>query len=155
MAISKEIKKTRLYNTWRGMIGRCDNSNMPNFKWYGKKGIKVCEEWNDYHNFEDWSYSNGYREYLTIDRKDSSLNYEPDNCRWITQAEQVRNRDSAPRTHKKIRGADLYKGKYNSIITVDKVKHYLGRFDTEREAGIAYNEFIISNGLTRSQNIID
>lgn len=79
-------KGTRLYTTWKNMRNRCSNSNRPDFKWYGGKGIKVCDEWNDFTIFRDWALNNGYTDELTIDRIDSNKNYEPDNCQWITQA---------------------------------------------------------------------
>ena len=55
------------------------------------RGIKVCEEWKNYSNFKRWAIESGYKEGLTIDRINFNGNYEPDNCRWITQAEQVKN----------------------------------------------------------------
>ena len=55
------------------------------------RGIKVYKEWEDYSNFKRWAIKSGYKEGLTIDRIDFNGNYEPNNCRWITQAEQVKN----------------------------------------------------------------
>ena len=89
--------RDRLYILWIGMRQRCNNKNHKSYKWYGGKGIKVCDEWdNDYESFEKWAYDNGYDKTLprgvqTIDRINSDLDYSPDNCRWATQKEQVRN----------------------------------------------------------------
>lgn len=85
-------KGTRLYNIWKNMRQRCTNPKNPDFKWYGARGIKVCEEWNDFAVFREWALANGYREDLTIDRVNVDGDYRPENCRWTTWAEQARNR---------------------------------------------------------------
>src|SRR5690606_35958716 len=69
---------------------RCADKNN---KSYGRKGVKVCEEWlNDYKKFEDWALNNGYSDDLTIDRIDTNGDYKPSNCRWITIGEQQANK---------------------------------------------------------------
>lgn len=65
------------------------------WKYYGGKGVKICEEWlKNPKSFEEWSLSNGYGDELTIDRIDSDKDYSPDNCRWITLAENSRRAGS-------------------------------------------------------------
>lgn len=84
--------KTRLYKIFERMKARCYNKNVKEFKWYGKRGIKICDEWlSDFMAFYNWSMSNGYNDTLTIDRINVDGNYEPSNCRWITQQEQLNN----------------------------------------------------------------
>lgn len=83
--------KTRLYKIWQHMKDRCTNQNCDSFEYYGGRGITFCEEWSRYENFRDWALINGYQDTLSIDRIDPDGNYEPKNCRWITQTEQNKN----------------------------------------------------------------
>ena len=84
--------KTRLYNIWMQMRQRCRNPHKPDYSYYGGRGIIVCDEWRtSYEAFRDWSYANGYKSDLTIDRKDNNRGYTPDNCRWATRAQQGAN----------------------------------------------------------------
>lgn len=83
---------TRLYRIWQAMHDRTSNPNASNYRYYGGRGIKVCASWTDFEPFLSWAISNGYREDLSIDRyPDNDGNYEPGNCRWATQSQQVRN----------------------------------------------------------------
>ena len=83
---------TRLYHIWNGLTGRCNNPNNKDYANYGGRGISVCKEWQKPENFFGWAFLNGYSEDLTLDRIDTNGNYCPENCRWITNDEQQRNR---------------------------------------------------------------
>lgn len=85
--------KTNLYKVWAGMKQRCYNEKNARYYQYGGRGISVCKEWRDsFMAFCDWSLSHGYSESLQIDRIDCDGNYCPENCRWVTQTENMRNR---------------------------------------------------------------
>jgi hypothetical protein len=86
-------KGTRIYKTWKKMKERCYNQNEIGYKNWGGRGISICDEWRyDFVKFRDWALANGYRDDLQIDRRDNDGNYEPSNCRFVTQAENKRNR---------------------------------------------------------------
>lgn len=75
------------------MKERCYKPSNDNYKYYGALGITICDEWlNDFSAFAHWSISNGYADNLTIDRIDVNGNYCPENCRFITRAENNKNR---------------------------------------------------------------
>lgn len=78
--------RTKLYQVWAGMRARCRDPKHASFKYYGARGIKVVEEWQDYRAFREWAMWHGYVEDhgLEIDRIDADGHYGPDNCRWIT-----------------------------------------------------------------------
>jgi len=89
--------KTRLHKIWCSMNERCNNPNTDMSYVYFQRGIKVCDEWKSYEAFRDWALANGYdpnakRGVTTIDRIDNDKGYSPDNCRWISQTENRRNR---------------------------------------------------------------
>lgn len=86
------LSGTRLHTIWKGMRQRCANKNHSVFQHYGGKGIAVCEEWQDYAAFHAWAVSAGYKDGLTIERKDGTQNYCPSNCVWIPRVLQSRNR---------------------------------------------------------------
>ena len=82
-----------LYAVWDGMIQRCTNPNHKGYHLYGGRGITVCDEWrNDFMSFYRWAIANGYKKGKQIDRIDNDGNYCPENCRWVTVAENARNK---------------------------------------------------------------
>lgn len=84
---------TRLFKIWGGMKSRCANPKTVGWNNYGGKGVRVCEIWaSDFTAFKSWAIENGYKDNLTLDRKNNQGNYEPSNCRWATMKEQASNK---------------------------------------------------------------
>lgn len=130
----------RLYYVWGAMKRRCYSKKAKNYYNYGGRGIRVCDEWMDYEKFKEWAYSHGYddsavRGKTTIDRIDIDGNYCPENCMFISNTEQARNKRN--NTHFKYNGKDyivpeladelginksiLYNRLYRANWDVDKV----------------------------------
>ena len=94
---NKANKKNRLRSIYDGMLRRCNNKEHKDYKYYGLKGVKICQQWqgeNGFYNFYEWAINNGYELNLTIDRINSNGNYEPNNCRWVSWQIQQNNRKS-------------------------------------------------------------
>lgn len=85
---------TDLYNVWKTMRQRCYNPNCTDFRWYGARGISVCNEWDDFTVFREWAYKSGYKKGLTIDRIDGDKSYCEENCCWKTIEEQQSNKSN-------------------------------------------------------------
>lgn len=91
--------RTRFYKIWSNMLTRCSNQNVPVFKYYGGRGITVCERWKKFENFLSdmhdayTKHCNKYGEKNTcIDRINNDGGYNPSNTRWVTQKENNWNK---------------------------------------------------------------
>ena len=92
-------KHAFLYSVYHAMKQRCFNPKCKIFPHYGARGITVCDEWsapNGVYAFTDWAIAAGWQEGLTLDRINNDGNYEPSNCRFVTRAENLRNRRMTP-----------------------------------------------------------
>lgn len=148
--------KTRLYVIWGGMVRRCKNCNCKEYKNYGERGIEICNEWMDFLSFKEWSIKNGYMDLLEIDRIDNDGNYEPSNCRWVTKRINSINTRVIKKTNSSgYKGVDYHKKtkKWRARIRISKDKRIsLGYFHSAKDAGIAYDNYIINNRLEHSTN---
>lgn len=94
------MSSSRLYSVWRKMLVRTGihkGANEKTKRNYQDRGITVCEEWRTFENFRDWALTHGYSDHLEIDRIDNDRGYMPENCRWVTDKENVNNRRNTVR----------------------------------------------------------
>ena len=82
--------QSRAYHTWQGMCDRCHNPRTKDFKNWGGRGIRVCDEWRSSF-LAFYAYVGDPPDGCTLDRIDNNGNYEPGNVRWATSAEQRHN----------------------------------------------------------------
>jgi hypothetical protein len=113
------MTRTKLHTTWRAMCNRVRETYFEK-KYYFDKGITLFEDWKDFRNFRDWAFLNNYVDGLQIDRIDNSKGYCPDNCRFVTQEENLSNRDITKKYN--------YKGEYLSIAQL--ARKYNKNYDT-------------------------
>lgn len=141
---------TRIYKTYDDMKKRCYNPNSANYRFYGARNIKVCQEWlNNPQAFFDWAFENGYEEHLTIDRINSLDDYKPKNCRFISKSEQpynLRNLTTNKSGYKGISWSRKEK-KWLVVISINNHSKRIGGFKTVKEACEARNNFIDTNQL--------
>lgn len=96
----RKWQSKRLRNIYNGIITRCYNKEDDSYRWYGAKGIKMCNEWYaDSRLFEKWALSNGYADDLTIDRIDENSGYSPENCKWVTLEDNSRYKSTTKITY--------------------------------------------------------
>lgn len=99
MAFLVAARQVRLSNAWSDMQIRCYSRASGKFHRYAGRGISICSAWRRPQRpnaFYAWALSHGFYTDLVLDRRDNDGNYCPDNCRWITTSESVRNREVTP-----------------------------------------------------------
>ena len=150
------LRHTHIYNVWSDMKKRCYNANSWCYKYYGGKGVSVCDEWrNDFMAFYQWAIVNGYSDSLQIDRENGDGNYCPENCRWVTRAENCQNKGLQSGNTSGYKGVWLTaSGKYLACITWNNRQYRLGLFDNVINGALSYNQFIIDNHTAHKLNII-
>ena len=123
---SKKLRR-KLQKVFRSMIYRYYNENNRVYKYYGGKGVTICDEWlQSFDNFYNWALLNGYKEGLSIDRIDVNGSYSPKNCRWATMEEQSRNRTNTVLVEyngKKMTLREWSEELNISLSTISKRKH--------------------------------
>lgn len=83
------VENQRTYRSWWGMMARCYRTDDRDYRYYGARGIRVCDRW---HVFEKFLEDVGTRPAgMSIDRVDNDGDYDPGNWRWATPTQQARN----------------------------------------------------------------
>lgn len=130
------LSKTKLYNCWTHMKGRCYNPNNQDYQGYGGRGIGVCDRWKvSFENFRD-DMGNDYQDGLEIDRIDVNRGYAPDNCRWTTEQTQAWNQRRYKNNSSGKTGVtwNAKSGKWEARISKDGVEYYLGFYEYIEDA---------------------
>ncbi len=124
------------YPVWEGMRGRCRNPRNAAYNDYGGRGIKVCERWDDFSAFVSDVGPRPSMEH-SLDRMDVNGDYEPSNCRWVTQTIQNINKRKLRETPSGCTGVCWHKRTkmWAVYINVNKKRIWLGRF-LDKDAAI-------------------
>lgn len=113
------------YHVWHNMLRRCTWPNHKDYPQYGGKGVTVCPEW---HNYEQFCRDMGERPAnTTLDRRDNTKGYNPENCRWATATEQAQNQGMYRTNKSGLKGLVAYpeKGKWMATRMVEKKRTML------------------------------
>ena len=123
------------YAAWHGMIRRCHDPKCKSFKFYGDRGISVCDEWRT--SYSKFVSDMGIRpdNLHSIDRIDSSKNYEPVNCRWATKLVQMNN--------------------MRSNFMVDYQGERVSLSEAMRRSGSSTKYYTVRSRLLQGWNIVD
>jgi hypothetical protein len=149
---SKEFKPTSEYTTWKNILSRCYKENNIVYKYYGGRGVKVCDRWLS--SFENFFSDMGKKPTPkhSIDRINVNGNYEPDNCRWATQKVQAGN----TRSNKWIEynGLKMIKVDWEDFLGIKRGKLYR-YLKSGKSFKIIYEFFMnIKNGGTRTRFLV-
>ena len=127
-----------LYVKWCNMTQRCANPNVPQYKYWGGRGIKVCDAWlKDPFAFYEWCENNGYEKGLQLNRIDNDGDYTPENCEFTTNRENSINRRILNSTNTSgYKGVSWHKQvkKWQAQIRVNGKLKYLGLFTSPTSA---------------------
>lgn len=129
------------YRIWQGLKNRCLNSKGRDYKYYGGRGIKVCDRWRD--SFLNFYEDMGERpEGTSLDRIDVNGDYNSDNCRWVNNIIQARNKRTPVNNKSGVRGVYVHKksNKWIANIYVNNKRIYLGVFSEKEDAVKARKE---------------
>lgn len=120
------MKRDPAYEVWRGMRRRCQEENHPSYYRYGGRGITVCDRW--LRSFKEFKKDMGERpEGMELDRIDNDGNYCPENCRWVTHAENMKNTSKSRPGKSGISGIYVNRyGAFTAEIGARKTRKYLG-----------------------------
>lgn len=166
--ITHGMTHTRLHTIWTGMKARA--TAVKGHREYERyKHVDLCLEWYKFEAFRDWALASGYKENLSLDRKNGELGYNPDNCRWATRIVQSRNQRRRKATMKKGNFTSIYQRTDNKKLwqarvtsTYDregnklpnkKTTDLFGRnFKSKHIAAVMRDLFILENNLEHTRN---
>lgn len=129
------LADTATHRVWVDMRQRCENPNRTNFKYYGARGIAVCERWQVFENFlADMGIRPTSKH--SIERIDNDGNYEPANCKWATVIEQ------------------RYNNRANRWIVIDGIRRTIGQWATSQGIDEALIRIRIKRGINERDAVL-
>lgn len=134
-----------LYSVHQQMIKRCYDPRCDNYKNYGKRNIKITEEWlglEGYVNFRGWALDAGWKKGLTIDRINIHGNYEPSNCRFITREENARYKTN---TRLSFEIADQIRREFGNVMIAETKKQFCDRFGKKHKVSSGAITAVLTN----------
>ena len=149
-----DLSNNKFYQTWKGMMNRVYNKQHRSYKNYGARGITVCQDWHDIATFIKWAEEN-YVEGTTLDRRDNSNGYSPENCRWANATTQNLNKRIQTNNTSGYRGISWskQKNKWKADISIHKKTKTIGLYATALEAAEARDKFIANNNLPNKPSL--
>lgn len=150
------LSKHKGYSVWRQIRERCHNPSHKYYRNYGARGISLFDDWRtDVTSFINYvsNLPNAFKQGYSLDRIDNNGNYEPNNLRWATRTTQAENSTFGFFGVSKYRGVQPVTNgsKWQVNLISHNIKYYLGAFETEKEAAIAYdskcNELNLENKI--------
>ena len=146
--IVHNLSRHRFYKTWMHMLDRCSNPNCKDYKYYGGRGISVCEEWYNVRKFVEWAEETHIEGY-TLDRIDNDKGYSTDNCRWADGTTQNTNRRRQKNNTSGYVGVHKRKdvNKWKATVSINGKQKNLGLFEDKMEAVKARDDYIKEHSL--------
>jgi hypothetical protein len=134
-------KTTKLCAVWQSMKQRIYNSNNPGYKNYGGRGLKVCDEWNDFISFRLWALTHGYKEGLSIERIDNNKGYYPDNCCFMPR--KLNNYNKRINPNHGICGFETGYGIYYKVAITVYGKRYFNKGSMNFETAVILRDELL------------
>jgi len=138
------------YSTWAGMCQRCTNKNADNYKYYGGRGISVCDLWrNNPGEFIKWLHDNEWQKGMHVDRIDNDGGYSPENCRIVTPQANFMNKPVKHRNNTSGYGGVSFSKstcKWQAVARIHGKRKYLGVSKKPFQAALYRDAYILAHG---------
>jgi hypothetical protein len=145
---TRNYKISSEYHSWYAMKRRCNNPSNSDYPYYGGRGIKYPNSWNDFTLFiKDMGKKPD--ETYTLDRINPNEDYSKENCRWVSRLVQSNNKRVCKNNSSGYKNIQWFKPnkRWIVVLTVKGVRKQIGSFIDKKEALNNLNRYIIQNNL--------